>query len=87
MSVFSKIKEAFVKSEDKDKYLSGLDRSKKSFGDRMRALSNNFHGIDDDLLEQIMVILLESDVVFIQHKKLWMRLNPMENILKIMILC
>ena len=62
MSVFSKIKEAFVKSEDKDKYLSGLDRSKKSFGDRMRALSNNFHGIDDDLLEQIMVILLESDV-------------------------
>ena len=33
MSVFSKIKEAFVKSEDKDKYLSGLDRSKKSFGD------------------------------------------------------
>ena len=28
----------------------------------MRALSNNFHGIDDDLLEQIMVILLESDV-------------------------
>ena len=34
MSVFSKIKEAFVKSEDKDKYLSGLDRSKKSFGDR-----------------------------------------------------
>ena len=62
MSVFSKIKEAFVKSEDKDKYLSGLDRSKKSFGDRIRALSNNFHGIDDDLLEQIMVILLESDV-------------------------
>ena len=62
MSVFSKIKEAFVKSEDKDKYLSGLDRSKKSFGDRMRALSNNFHGINDDLLEQIMVILLESDV-------------------------
>ena len=35
MSVFSKIKEAFVKSEDKDKYLSGLDRSKKSFGDRI----------------------------------------------------
>lgn len=30
MSIFSKIKEAFVKSEDKDKYLSGLDRSKKA---------------------------------------------------------
>ena len=80
MSVFSKIKEAFVKSEDKDKYLSGLDRSKKSFGDRMRALSNNFHGIDDDLYLRVMW-------VFIQHKKLWMRLNQIENMLKNMIPC
>ena len=62
MAFFQKIKEAFVKSEDKDKYLSGLDRSKKSFGDRIRSLSNNFHGIDDELLEEIMIILLESDV-------------------------
>lgn len=53
----------------------------------MRALSNNFHGIDDDLLEQIMVILLESDVGIHTAQKLWMRLNPMGNILKIMILC
>ncbi|MDD7281425.1 signal recognition particle-docking protein FtsY [Floccifex sp.] len=62
MAFFQKIKDAFVKSNDKDKYLSGLDRSKKSFGDRIRVLSNNFHGIDDELLEEIMVILLESDV-------------------------
>lgn len=62
MAFFQKIKEAFVKSNDKDKYLSGLNQSKKSFGDRIRVLSNNFHGIDDELLEEIMVILLESDV-------------------------
>lgn len=62
MAFFQKIREAFVKNEDKDKYLSGLDRSKKSFGDRIRALSNNFRGINDELLEEIMVILLESDV-------------------------
>ena len=62
MAFFQKIKEAFVKSNDKDKYLSGLNRSKKSFGDRIRVLSNNFHGIDDELLEEIMVFLLESDV-------------------------
>jgi fused signal recognition particle receptor len=62
MAFFSKIKEAFVRNQDKDKYLSGLNRSKKSFGDRIRALSNSFHGVDDDLLEQIMIILLESDV-------------------------
>jgi fused signal recognition particle receptor len=62
MAFFSKIKEAFVRNQDQDKYLSGLNRSKKSFGDRIRALSNSFHGVDDDLLEQIMIILLESDV-------------------------
>ena len=31
MSIFSKIKEAFVKSEDKDKYLSGLDRTNHGY--------------------------------------------------------
>ena len=62
MAFFQSIKDAFVKNKDKDKYLSGLGRSRKSFGDRLRALSNSFKGIDDDLLEQIMIILLESDV-------------------------
>ena len=62
MAFFQSIKEAFVKNKDKDKYLSGLGRSRKSFGDRLRALSNSFNGVNDDLLEQIMIILLESDV-------------------------
>ena len=62
MAFFQKIKDSFKKNKDKDKYLTGLSRSKKSFGDRIRQLSNNFHGINDDLLEEIMMILLESDV-------------------------
>ncbi len=62
MAFFQSIKEAFVKNKDKDKYLSGLGRSRKSFGDRLRALSNSFNGVNDELLEQIMIILLESDV-------------------------
>ena len=62
MGFFSKLKEKFSRSEDKDKYLSGLTPSRKTFGDRIRALSNNYHGIDDELLEELMVILLESDV-------------------------
>ena len=62
MAWFQSIKDAFKKSEDKDKYLTGLNKSRKSFGDRIRALSNNFHGINDDLLEELMMILLEGDV-------------------------
>ena len=59
MAFFEKI---FVRSQDKDKYLTGLSRSRKSFGDRIRALSNSFHGVTDELLEEIMIILLESDM-------------------------
>lgn len=62
MAFFEKLKSKFVRSKDKDKYLSGLSKSRKSFGDRIRALSNSFHGINDELLEEIMVILLESDM-------------------------
>ncbi|UNT95764.1 signal recognition particle-docking protein FtsY [Allobaculum mucilyticum] len=62
MAFFEKLKSKFVRSKDKDKYLSGLSRSRKSFGDRIRALSNSFHGINDELLEEIMIILLESDM-------------------------
>lgn len=62
MAFFEKLKSKFVRSKDKDKYLSGLSKSRKSFGDRIRALSNSFHGINDELLEEIMIILLESDM-------------------------
>lgn len=62
MAFFEKIKSKFVRSQDKDKYLTGLSRSRKSFGDRIRALSNSFHGVTDELLEEIMIILLESDM-------------------------
>ena len=46
MALFQSIRDKFKKSNDKDKYLTGLDKSRRSFGDRIRALSNNFHGID-----------------------------------------
>lgn len=62
MAFFDKIKSAFVRNKDKDRYIDGLSRSRKSFGDRIRKLSNSFKGINDELLEEIMMILLESDM-------------------------
>lgn len=62
MAFFDKIKSAFVRNKDKDRYIDGLSRSCKSFGDRIRKLSNSFKGINDELLEEIMMILLESDM-------------------------
>ncbi len=69
MAFFDKIKSTFKKNKDKDKYLSGLSKSRKTFGERIRALSNNFRGINDELLEEIMVILLESDMGFATAQK------------------
>lgn len=62
MALLDKLNRSFSNSNDKDVYLSGLDKSRRSFGDRIRALSNSYRGIDEELLEEIMVILLESDV-------------------------
>lgn len=62
MAFFENIRNKFKRNKDKDLYLSGLSKSRKTFGERIRALSNSFRGVDDDLLEQIMIILLESDV-------------------------
>lgn len=64
MAFFDKIKSKFSKNKDKDKYLSGLSKSRKTFGEKIQALSNSFRGINDELLEEIMVILLESDMGF-----------------------
>lgn len=62
MGVFDSIKDAFTRSKDKDKYLNGLNKSRKTFGDRLRNISNTFNGVSDQLLEEVMILLLESDM-------------------------
>jgi fused signal recognition particle receptor len=62
MGVFDSIKDAFTRSKDKDKYLNGLNKSRKTFGDRLRNISNTFNCVSDKLLEEVMILLLESDM-------------------------
>lgn len=62
MAFFDKIKSKFVRNQDKDQYLGGLEKSRKSFGDKLKQISNSFKGVTDELLEEIMVLLLESDM-------------------------
>lgn len=69
MAFFEKIKQTFKKNKDKDTYLSGLSKSRKTFGEKIRTLSNNFRGINEELLEEIMVILLESDMGYATAQK------------------
>lgn len=64
MSFLSKLKNVFKSKDEKDKdtYLLGLDKSKKSFASRIRKLALSFSGIDEEFLEELMITLLEADL-------------------------
>ena len=62
MSFLSKLKEKFTKKKDQAAYLSGFQKSKQTFGDQLNEMQYEFKGVDDDFLEQLTIILLESDV-------------------------
>lgn len=62
MGIFSKLKQTFSSKEDKDRYLSGLDKSKKTFAQRIRKLALGFTGVNEAFLEDLMIVLLEADI-------------------------
>ena len=43
-------------------YLEGYKKTTKTFADRLNELFGGFQGIDDDLLEDLLVVLIEADV-------------------------
>ena len=62
MGFLSKLKNAFSSKKDNDRYLSGLEKSKNSFSSKIRQLSLNFSGVNEEFLEELMIILLEADL-------------------------
>ncbi len=62
MGFLSKLKNAFSSKKDNDRYLSGLEKSKNSFSNKIRQLSLNFSGVNEEFLEELMIILLEADL-------------------------
>lgn len=62
MSFLSRLKDKFSNKEDKAVYLSGFQKTKSAFADQLNEMQYEFHGVDDDFLEQLTIILLESDV-------------------------
>ena len=75
MGIFAKLKASIQGRDDADRSLKGLDKSKKSFGERLRRLASGFRGVDDDFLEEVMVILLEADVGIHTAEKITSRLE------------
>ncbi len=62
MGILSKLKNVFSSKKDGDCYLSGLNKSKKSFSERIRRLAVGFSGVNEEFLEELMIVLLEADI-------------------------
>ncbi len=69
MGFLSKLKEKLFKKnktvkeqEVQDKYVSGLDKSRKNFVDKLAQLKARYNKIDDEYFEELEQILLLSDV-------------------------
>ncbi|AEV95304.1 signal recognition particle-docking protein FtsY [Pediococcus claussenii] len=50
--------------EEAEKYDKGLEKSRKSFGNRLSKLFVDFHGVDDDFYDDLEETLIEADVGF-----------------------
>jgi fused signal recognition particle receptor len=62
MMFIDSLKEKFRKRDDKAVYLSGFRKSKDTFGGALNQMQYHYKGINDDFLEQLTIVLLESDV-------------------------
>ena len=63
MGLMSFLKEKFSKKESKNqKYVAGLDKSRKNFTSKLKALSSRFNKVNDEYFEELEEILIEADV-------------------------
>ena len=66
MGFFAKLKEKLfnkkVKDEVKSKYVSGLDKSRKNFVDKLAELKARYAKVDEEYFEELEQILILSDV-------------------------
>ena len=62
MGFLSKLKNSFSSKKDHDRYLSGLEKSRNSFSEKIRKISLNFAGVNEEFLEELMMVLLEADL-------------------------
>lgn len=69
MGFFDKIKKAFTGEEVEttevtEKYEKGLEKTRKSFSERMNELFANFRTVDEDFFDELEEVLIGADVGF-----------------------
>jgi fused signal recognition particle receptor len=62
MSFFQTLKDKFTFKKDKDIYLKGFSKTSQGFGKRVRDFFGSKTQIDESFYEDLMIILMESDI-------------------------
>jgi fused signal recognition particle receptor len=62
MSFFQKLKDKFTQKKDQDIYLSGFRKTNQSLGTKMHEFFNGKSIIDETFYEDLMVVLVQSDI-------------------------
>ena len=62
MSLFDKIKSAFVQDKEAQKYEEGLAKTRKEFSTELSSLSKKYKNIDDDYFEELENTLIMADI-------------------------
>lgn len=70
MSFLKKLKNKVLGKSDQEEYLSGFKRTSDSFSEGAEKLQKKFKKIDDEFLEELMILLLESDIGYETAEKI-----------------
>ncbi len=70
MGFFSKIKDAFFQKDDKETYLTGLEKGQTGFGFKLKAFFSGGTAFDAAWFDHLMMILIQSDVSIKTSQKL-----------------
>lgn len=64
MGLFSYLKEKILgkSTKQKDKYVVGLDKSRRNFADRLKGLTARYKKVDETYFDELEEILIEADV-------------------------
>ncbi len=64
MGLFSFLKEKIVgkSTKQKDKYVAGLDKSRRNFSSKLKSLASRYHKVDEAYFDELEEILIEADV-------------------------
>ena len=75
MSFFQNLKNKVLGKTTTDSYLSGFSATRNDLNKKIKNLSANFKSVNKDFLEELMIILLESDIGYETSEKIIKRLE------------